>query len=104
MSYHVLIAKHFPIQIVHRNFVKIVIECPIVISEYFISLFSNLIWTFFSPFKRHCQKLHASDHKYACAFRSSDNYETIGLPFIISLPESKLTCANVFEQIRIYAK
>jgi len=47
MSYHVLIAKHFPIQIVHRNFVKIVIECPIVISEYFISLFSNLIWILF---------------------------------------------------------
>jgi len=32
------------------------------------------------------------------------NYENIGLPFVISLPESKLTCENVFEQIRIYAK
>ncbi len=72
-----------------------------MISEYFLSL--NLIFN--SLFnKRHCQKLHASDHKYACAFRSSDNYEIIGLPFVVSLPESKLTCTNVFEQIKIHAK
>lgn len=34
----------------------------------------------------------------------ADNYEMIGIPFIISLPESKLTYENVFEQISIYAK
>jgi len=61
-----------------------------------------LILIFF--FKRQCQKFHANDHKHSCGFRSSDNYDIIGLPFIISLPESKLTCENVFEQIRIYAK
>jgi hypothetical protein len=54
--------------------------------------------------KRQCQKFHANDHKHYCGFRSSDNYDVIGLPFIISLPESKLTCQNVFEQIRIHAK
>ncbi|CAF0984223.1 unnamed protein product [Adineta steineri] len=51
-----------------------------------------------------CQKLHATEHKNYCGFRLSDNYEIIGIPFIISLPESKLTCENVFEQISIYAK
>ncbi|CAF3581966.1 unnamed protein product [Rotaria sp. Silwood1] len=51
-----------------------------------------------------CQKLHAQEHKTYCGFRSTENYEVIGIPFIISLPESKLTCKNVFEQIRIYAK
>ncbi|UJR15384.1 hypothetical protein I4U23_002332 [Adineta vaga] len=51
-----------------------------------------------------CQKLHATEHKNYCGFRLSDNYEAIGIPFIISLPESKLTCENVFEQISIYAK
>ncbi|CAF1407064.1 unnamed protein product [Rotaria sp. Silwood1] len=51
-----------------------------------------------------CQKFHIMEHKYNCEFRSTDNYETIGLPFIISLPESKLTCENLFQQISIYAK
>ncbi|CAF1282003.1 unnamed protein product [Rotaria sordida] len=51
-----------------------------------------------------CQKLHAQEHKHYCGFRSTENYEVIGIPFIISLPESKLTCKNVFEQISIYAK
>jgi hypothetical protein len=53
---------------------------------------------------RICQKLHAAEHKNYCGFRLSENYEVIGIPFIISLPESKLTCENVFEQIRIYDK
>ncbi|CAF3371200.1 unnamed protein product [Rotaria sp. Silwood2] len=51
-----------------------------------------------------CQKLHAQEHKNYCGFRLTDNYEVIGIPFVISLPESKLTCKNVFEQISIYAK
>ncbi|CAF0807692.1 unnamed protein product [Rotaria sordida] len=51
-----------------------------------------------------CQKLHATEHKGSCESRSEDNYGNIGLPFIISLPESKLTCENVFQQINIYAK
>jgi hypothetical protein len=51
-----------------------------------------------------CQKLHLTEHKNYCGFRSADKYEIIGIPFIISLPESKLTCENVFEQISIYAK
>lgn len=51
-----------------------------------------------------CQKLHLSEHKNYCGFRSSENYEVIGTPFIISLPESKLNCENVFKQISIYAK
>jgi hypothetical protein len=51
-----------------------------------------------------CQKLHSTEHKNYCGFRLSENYEIIGIPFIISLPESKLTCENVFEQISIYAK
>jgi len=69
---------------------------------------------------RTCQKLHQTEHKNYCGFRSSDNYEVLGTPFIrfrssdnyevlgtpfiISLPESKLNCENVFKQIRIYAK
>ncbi len=51
-----------------------------------------------------CQKLHASEHKNYCGFRLTEIYETIGIPFIISLPESKLTCENVFEQISIHNK
>ncbi|CAF1580390.1 unnamed protein product [Rotaria magnacalcarata] len=51
-----------------------------------------------------CHRLHAQEHKNYCGFRSSENYEIIGLPFVISLPESNLTCKNVFEQISIYAK
>jgi hypothetical protein len=51
-----------------------------------------------------CQKLHSIEHKNYCGFRLSDNYEVIGIPFIVSLPESKLTCENVFEQISIYDK
>ena len=61
----------------------------------------NLIVIFI--FKRQCQKFYASEHKHFCG-NSMSNYENIGLPFVISLPESKLTCENVFEQIRIYAK
>lgn len=55
-------------------------------------------------FDRTCQKLHYGDHKNYCGFRLADNYEMIGIPFIISLPESKLTYENVFEQISISAK
>ncbi|CAF2742050.1 unnamed protein product [Rotaria sp. Silwood2] len=51
-----------------------------------------------------CLKFHAMEHKEFCKSRSADNYETVGFPFIISLPESKLTCKNVFQQISIYAK
>lgn len=51
-----------------------------------------------------CQRLHSSEHKNYCGFRSSENYEAIGIPFIVSLPQSKLTYKNVFEQISIYAK
>lgn len=51
-----------------------------------------------------CQKYHANDHKTSCGFRISDNYEIVGLPFIITLPESKLDCKNIFEQIQIHAK
>jgi hypothetical protein len=44
------------------------------------------------------------DNKHACRLYPSDSYDTIGLPFVVSLPESKVTCENVFEQIGIYAK
>ena len=53
---------------------------------------------------RICQKLHASDHRNYCGFRLSENYEIIGIPFIISLPQSKLTCEKVFEEIIAYAR
>lgn len=65
---------------------------------------SNLYDQFFRLYLRKCLKYHANDHKHSCSFRSSDNYDYVGLPFVISLPESKLTCKNVFEQIKIYAK
>ncbi|CAM4740025.1 unnamed protein product [Rotaria magnacalcarata] len=51
-----------------------------------------------------CLKFNEYEHQGFCEFRTSDNYETVGLPFIVSLPESKLTCKNVFEQININAK
>jgi hypothetical protein len=101
MFHHVVIVKHHLILIIHQNFVLIVIKYPIVMSKLFISL--NIFYYFYL-INRTCQKLHATEHKNYCGFRLSDNYEVIGIPFIISLPESKLTCENVFEQIRIYAK
>lgn len=55
-------------------------------------------------FYRECLKLHESDHKEYCDIRVSDNYETVGLPFIISLPESKVTYKDVYQQINLYAK
>ncbi|CAF3885372.1 unnamed protein product [Adineta steineri] len=51
-----------------------------------------------------CLDFHKSDHRNMCEYRSKDNSENIGNPFIISLPESKLTYENVFEQINIHTK
>lgn len=85
----------------HRNSAKIATECPTVIREYLCCAKKS---TERFSHDRLCQKLHAYDHKFSCGFRLSDNYENVGLPFIVSIPESQLTCQNVFEQIKIHAK
>ncbi|UJR31273.1 hypothetical protein I4U23_018773 [Adineta vaga] len=51
-----------------------------------------------------CLRFHKNEHEHKCKFRTSTNYEVIGVPFVISLPKSKLTCEYVFEQISIYSK
>ena len=71
-------------------------ELIVIISFFYLILIYNLY--------RKCKKFYESEHERSCGFRSEDNYESVGLPFIISLPESKLTCENVLQQISIYVK
>ncbi|CAF1053922.1 unnamed protein product [Adineta ricciae] len=51
-----------------------------------------------------CLRLHKSEHEHQCKHRASNTYETMGIPFVISVPKSKLTCEYIFEQISLYAK
>jgi len=51
-----------------------------------------------------CQRLHSIEHRKYCGLRSAENYEIIGIPFIVSLPQSKVNCENIFEQLKIFAK
>ncbi|CAF1458870.1 unnamed protein product, partial [Didymodactylos carnosus] len=50
-----------------------------------------------------CQRLH-SDHRTYCGFRQSDCLEHVGHPFIVTLPESKLTYENVVDEINFYSQ
>ena len=76
--YHAVTVKRHRILIVLRNFVVIVIKYRIVMSELYRFY---CIQFYVLTIDRTCHKLHAQEHKNYCGFRSSENYEIIGIPF-----------------------
>jgi len=51
-----------------------------------------------------CQKFHQQKHQDDCLSSLFDYFETVGIPFVISLPESQLNYQNVCEQINLNVK
>uniref|UniRef100_A0A4W5MUW3 ubiquitinyl hydrolase 1 n=1 Tax=Hucho hucho TaxID=62062 RepID=A0A4W5MUW3_9TELE len=55
---------------------------------------------FFPSYFRVCQKKHWSSHKVLCR----PNIENVGLPFLVSVPESRLTYARLSQLLEGYSR
>lgn len=50
-----------------------------------------------------CQKFHQQKHKDNCLSTTFDHFDSKGIPFVVSLPESQINYRNIVEQINANA-